>query len=37
MKGSVAINDIFILKWIYYGSKGNILDYGGTPYLYILY
>ena len=28
---SVAINDIFILKWRYYGPKGDILDYEEIP------
>ena len=26
-RGSVSRNDIFSLKWIYYGPKGGILDY----------
>ena len=30
MRGSVARNDIFSLKWRYYGQKGDILDYCGT-------
>ena len=27
MRGSVAINDIVILKWRYCGPTGDILDY----------
>ena len=30
MRGSVAINGIFGLKWRHYGPKGGILDYWGT-------
>ena len=30
MRGSVAINIIFVIKWRYYGPKGDILDYWGT-------
>ena len=30
MRGGVAINDIFSLKWRYYGPKRDILDYWGT-------
>ena len=28
--GSIEINEIFSLKWIYYGLKGDILEYWGT-------
>ena len=30
MRGSVARNDIFSLKWRYYGPKRDILDYWVT-------
>ena len=30
MRGIVARNDIFGLKWRYYGPKWDILDYWGT-------
>ena len=34
---SVARNDIFSLKWIYYGQKGVILDYWVTVIFFLLY
>ena len=30
MRGGVSINEIFSIKWIYYGPKGDILDYWET-------
>ena len=37
MRGREAINDIFSLKWRYYGLKGDILDYRGTLIYFLLY
>ena len=36
MRGSVARNGIFSIKWRYYGPKMDILDYCGTPIFCIL-
>ena len=30
MRWGVAINDIFSIKWIYYGPRGSILECWGT-------
>ena len=37
MRGSVARNHIFSLKWIYYGPKMDILDYWGTLIYILIY
>ena len=36
VRGSVAINDIFGLKWRHSGLKGGILDYGEYSYFGLL-